>query len=320
MPRSLQAGLMVVGLAVVATAQEPTDRVGDSSNRGAIQRVAIIGASASAGFGVVVQQAEPEEEQFAKTMLNMQDLYMAADDPHDLLYLDLSSHMFFSRPRTYGESTIDRVIEWEPDLVLGVDFLFWFVYGTMPETNRLKFLEEGLTLLDRIASRGTPMVIGEVPDLEGTESFVIGSHQIPKRGTSLLANQRINQWAARRDNVAVVPLYTLTEQLAAGEEIIVGSHQWKPTEHGIRMIAVDKLHPTFDGMICLAQAVEVAARSIASIRREPERLPPMELDRDALVVRMRVRRLEPSRKRAEREGPLSTPGAWGGAGSCRSER
>ena len=226
-------------------------------------------------------------------------------NPH-LVYLDLSSHMFFRRPGTYGTSTVDRVLSWEPDLVLGVDYLFWFVYGTMPEESRLAFLEKGLAQLDRIASLGIPMVIGEVPDLEGTESFVIGAHQIPTRQTTILANRRINEWAATRDTVAVVPLQRLTDQLAAGDAIVVGSHHWNPREEGIEMIAVDKLHPTFDGMICLAQAVEAAARSIDSIRSDTVRLPPMELDRDALVTRMRVRRLKPRRTAGSREDVFST--------------
>lgn len=302
MPRSLRAILIVAAVITGAFAQDASVPGDQSRQENPIRRVAIIGASATAGFGVVVEQAEPESDEFAKTMMDMQDLYMAADDPTDLVYLDLSSHMFFRRPVTYGTSTVDRVLSWEPDLVLGVDYLFWFVYGTMPEESRLEFLEKGLTQLDRIASLGIPMVIGEVPDLEGTESFVIGAHQIPTRRTTILANRRINEWAATRDTVAVVPLQRLTDQLAAGDAIVVGSHHWKPREEEIEMIAVDKLHPTFDGMICLAQAVEAAARSIDSIRRDPGRLPPMELDRDALVTRMRVRRLIPRRTVASRVG------------------
>ena len=292
---SLQIGLVAVLLLGQSPGQEPPLPATAAQQDNAIERVAIIGASASAGFGVVVEQAEPGDEQYAKRMMNMQDLFVAADDPTDLVYLDLSSYLFFSRPRSFARSAVDRLLTWQPDVIFGVDFLFWFVFGVMPEEQRLEFLEVGLGMLDELASQGTPMVIGEVPNLEGTESFVISSRQIPTGKTVAKANKRINEWAMQRENVAVVPLQALTDQLTAGEQIVVGPYQWKPREDGIAMIAVDKLHPTFDGMICLAQAVEVAARSIESIRQNPATLPPMELDRDALVARMRVRRLKPRR-------------------------
>ena len=258
-----------------------------------IQRIAIIGASASAGFGVVVEQVEVDTEQYSKTMLNMKDLLAAADGPEELVYLDLSSFLFFSRPREFGRSAVDRILQWEPELVFGVDFLFWFTFGVIPEEKRLDFLEIGLSMLDEIAATGVPMVIGEVPDLEGIKSFVISSRQIPKRSTVIKANQRINEWADKRPNVAVVPLQRLTDQLSQGSSITVGAHQWDPGKDGISMIAVDKLHPTFDGMICLVQAMEVAARSIKAPVRQ---LAPLELDRDALMKKMRVRRLKPRRR------------------------
>ena len=260
-----------------------------------IQRIAIIGASASAGFGVVVEQAEDDTDQYSKTMLNMKDLLVVADGSAEVVYLDLSSHLFFSRPRAFARSAVDRLLQWKPELVFGVDFLFWFTFGALPEEKRLDLLEVGLGMLDEIAETGVPVVIGEVPDLEGTKSFVISTRQIPKRTTVIKANRRINEWASERANVAVVPLQRLTDQLSQGAGITVGSHQWNPQEEGISMVAVDKLHPTFDGMICLVQAMEVAARSI---KPPVGQLPPLELDRDALMKRMRLRRLAPRRRKS----------------------
>ena len=273
--------------------QDATDAVEPAPRESKpIQRIAIIGASASAGFGGGVEQAEVEAEQYSKTMLNMKDVLAAADGPAQLVYLDLSSQLFFSRPRAFARSAVDRILQWEPDLVFGVDFLFWFTFGVIPEEKRLDFLEVGLGMLDEIAATGIPVVIGEVPDLEGTKSFLISTRQIPKRTTVIKANQRINEWADERPNVGVVPLQRLTDQLSRGTGITVGSHQWNPKKDGISMVAVDKLHPTFDGMICLVQAMEVAARSI---KAPAGQLPPLELDRDALMRRMRVRRLTPRR-------------------------
>ena len=257
-----------------------------------VERVAIIGASVSAGFGIVVEIEEEDSGDHSKTMIAMKDVLMVADGDADPAYLDLSSHLFFSRPREFAESAIDRTLSWKPDLVLAIDFLFWFAYGYLPEDQRLASLELGLDMLDKLAATGIPLVIGELPDLEGIESFVIRPGQIPTRETVLSGNLMIEQWASERENVAVVPIGTLSDQLRSTGELTVGRYRWNQDPGDPRLISADKLHPTFDGLVCLMQAMEVSARSIRSTGRK---LPPLELDIDALMRRMKARRLGPRR-------------------------
>ena len=82
-------------------------------------RLAVIGASASAGFGIVVEVEKPlsksegdgtdkieilKPSQTVKRMIRLVDLIDAADLTDQLIQLDLSSHMFFTRPFGFGIS------------------------------------------------------------------------------------------------------------------------------------------------------------------------------------------------------------------------
>ena len=279
-----------------------------------IRRVAIVGASVSAGFGVVVEVRQEEEPGHAKGMIAMKDVLMAADGEAEVTYLDLSSHLFFSRPREFARSAVERTLAWKPDLVLAVDFLFWFAYGYRAEDSRLDSLRTGLALLDELAATGVPMVIGELPDLEGIRSFVITEGQIPDGTTIREANRIINAWASERGNVGVVPIAGLSESLRQSGELVVGDYEWNRQGTKRDLIAADQLHPTFDGLVCLVQAMEVTARGIEA---PGGRLPPLDLEVEEVLVRLRARRVAP-RRRLRRGGEaglvVSTSRAGPGAG------
>ena len=302
--------LLLVLAQDAGTGQETSPRVPQRT----VGKVAIVGASVSAGFGVVVELMDEEGPGHSKGMIAMKDVLMAADGEAEVTYLDLSSHLFFSRPREFARSAIDRTLAWKPDLVLAVDFLFWFAYGYRPEGRRLDSLRVGLALLDELAATGVPMVIGELPDLEGIRSFVITEGQIPEGATIREANRIINDWASGRDNVGVVPIAGLSEELRQSGELVVGNYEWNREGTTQDLIAADKLHPTFDGLVCLVQAMEVTARGIEA---PGGRLPPLDLEVEEVLVRMRARRIAP-RRRARRGGEgglvISTSRAGPGAG------
>ncbi|MED6306940.1 MAG: hypothetical protein VX563_02950 [Planctomycetota bacterium] len=307
------AGFITVLLVLAqdaGTGEDPPPRIPEQT----IGKVAIVGASVSAGFGVVVEVRQEGEPGHAKEMIAMKDVLMAADGEAEVTYLDLSSHLFFSRPREFARSAIDRTLAWKPDLVLAVDFLFWFAYGYRAEDSRLDSLRVGLALLDELAATGVPMVIGELPDLEGIRSFVITEGQIPDGTTIREANRIINAWASERGNVGVVPIAGLSESLRQSGELVVGDYEWNREGTKRDLIAADQLHPTFDGLVCLVQAMEVAARDIEA---PGGRLPPLDLEVEEVLVRLRARRVAP-RRRLRRGGKaglvISTSRAGPGAG------
>ena len=272
-----------------------------SAERQETLKLAVIGASASAGFGIMVEIVKespaesddtvtsgvPASPRTVKRMIKLIDLIDAADQEDRIIEFDLSSHMFFTRPLQYGRSSVDRTLSWKPDVVLAVDFLFWYVFGTQPEETRLETLEQGLAQLERLAATGASLVVGTLPDLEGVESSMITKDQIPRTETVTEANRRIERWAKKHSNVVVAPIFELNRSLSEGGAIQIGPHLWHPDRDGIELIASDKLHPTYDGLICIAQAIEVALRTLDT---DESTFPSLELDQSRLRERMRVRR------------------------------
>ena len=100
------------------------------------------------------------------------------------------------------------------------------------------------------------------------------------------ANRRIERWAKKHPNVVVAPIFELNRSLSEGGPIQIGEHLWHPAGEGIELIASDKLHPTYDGLICIAQAIEVALRTLDT---DESTFPSLELDQAMLRQRMRVR-------------------------------
>ena len=116
--------LQLTGAALVDSGTQP------DSEREDTVRLAVIGASASAGFGIVVEieneTATPDDPTVPRTvkrMIRLIDLIDAADQQDRVIEFDLSSHMFFTRPFEYGRSSVDRTLSWAPDVVFAVDFL-----------------------------------------------------------------------------------------------------------------------------------------------------------------------------------------------------
>lgn len=252
-----------------------------------ILRVAVVGASASAGFGVI-EAVRNEDGEVRQEGISLGDTLLAATPDTGLVVLDLASGGFFMRPRAYGASSLQRAIDWKPDLVLGIDFLFWYVYGNAgfdpdPEVGRSKRmagLEAGLEALDGVKG---PLVIGEIPDMSPAIGGMLSKRQVPSPEVIEAANDRIRDWVSDRPNVVLVPLHGLIEQLGRGEPFTIGPHPWN-REGAETLLLPDRLHPNLLGLVALLQSTWTTAGA------HPEfgaRLPEARLERSELVDRIR---------------------------------
>ena len=124
-----------------------------------------------------------------------------------------------------------------------------------------------------------------MPDLEGVDSPMISEKQIARSETVTEANRRIMAWAKTHPNVVVAPIFELSRTLNEGGPIRIGRHRWHPQRDGLDLIAPDRLHPTYEGLICIAQAIDLELRTLET---ERERFPTLELDRSKLMELMRV--------------------------------
>lgn len=272
-PRVL-AMVALFGLLAALLAATPTAaRLGGGSTPSAVagvdaatlfNRVHIIGASASAGFGV--RAPVPPDHSGRATAMPLARIAQAARAEGGTVTGDATS-LFFSSPLATGRAQVDAVVEMraKPTLVLGVDYLFWFTYGALnadraritDESQRLALLEIGLANVDRILALGVPVAVGDLPNMSAAVGRMLSKAQMPKQETLDAANARIRAWAAERPLVTVVPLAALLKQLEAGEPFRAGSRTWSAKADG-PLIQADQLHATFVGSVALLACSEQA--------------------------------------------------------------
>lgn len=220
-----------------------------------VERVAVVGASATAGFNAYFWRLVDDRP--VRDSITLAKLLRAASDDR-LVVIDLGTAQFFTNPAGIGEMTIDRALRAKPDLVVGVDFLFWFCYGWVgPEAGRMRtdderlaMLDAGLALLDRVVEKGLPLVVGDIPDMSAASGGVLQPVAVPTEELRLEANRRIRRWVDERPSVELFSLDGLQRLLASEEPIVVEDVELSPDERG-RLLQSDRLHPTVGGLVVI---------------------------------------------------------------------
>lgn len=209
------------------------------------ERIAVVGASSTAGFGLVSDGG-------AKARLS--DFLNAAIEPEHAIVYDGGSELLFLNPEGLGTAQIAAAEAVGPTLLVGIDFLFWFFYGDGATTaDRLARLEGGLALLERF---DCPIVVGDLPYMIKAAGGMIPWSMMPDAEGFAPANARITEWAAAHDNVTLVALDAVHEQLESGGRYTSGSFAWDPAKQG-PLLQGDALHPNMPGTGALA--VEILA-------------------------------------------------------------
>ena len=199
-----------------------------------LQRIVVVGASASDGFNLS-----------AKLARAIEGLLEVEHSP----VLQLADFEFFLAPRRHAGTQIQRALEARPTLVVGLDFLFWLGYGDLGgESRRLPLLNWGLDQLERIEC---PLVLSTLPDMREASSFMLADAQKPTLESLEALNERILEWAEQHSNVLLLSLDGLTREWRGRGSIRVGGIEW-PGESKLTMLQWDKLHPTLAGLSGLA--------------------------------------------------------------------
>lgn len=206
-------------------------RAGESNP---LQRVVVIGASASAGFMLPSDLGEAL------------DLLMVADHRP---VLSLANSRFFTAPDAYAQQQIAIAQANEPTCVIALDFLFWFTYGHVGgDANRARLLERGLAYLE---SFDCPVLTSTVPDMRAAVGRMLWPGQVPAAQTLAELNLRIEEWALEQPDVVLVSLPEWHAQLVSNEGFEVAGRPW-PAVEGAPLLQYDQLHPNADGLALLA--------------------------------------------------------------------
>jgi len=268
-------------------------------------RIAVVGASASDGFGVSVRADAPPADSTAKKpipiRMNLSDVLRYAATSQRVIMHHYSSGFFFANPGPTGRGEIYRALKIKPTLVLGLDFLFWYVYGTVTAegkpmatgADRLSNLELGLEQLDRIVNAGIPLVIADIADMHDAIGKMLSENQVPDVQTIENANTRIMEWVKARPLVKIMPLSQILETLKKGGSIELAGKSWNPAELGA-LLQDDQLHPTFAGTVVIAAGLIDLAKT-----NDPSTPPPF--DFDPKLIRERVLEKAATKKEVKAE-------------------
>jgi len=254
-------------------------------------RVAVIGASASAGFGCVYREKREDGEYAASFRLI--DMVRLACPELALVTSDMSSGFFFMAPVRNGSKAAARAREFKPDCVVALDFLFWYCYGDdapeggalKDESQRLAKLELGLKELEAFT---VPLLVGDIPNMQRAVGRMLSPAQMPAAETLAKANARLAEWAKARANVRILPLAAMQESLSTANAITVGDKRLVGTKEA-PLLQRDELHPSPQGLAGLACVV---AEAMKDELKERAGDCPVEPEATIARAKTRLRKLE----------------------------
>lgn len=186
-----------------------------------LDRIAIVGASVSAGFG-----GAPFGEAFAAAAPRSQ-------------VESFANLMLFRDPIGDSRFQIDRAMAFRPTALFAIDFLFWDVYGSPAPAWRERALTSALEALDRARAAGVWLVVGDIPYITTAAEWMLSRDHVPDPATLAAIDDRIAAWAATRDRVLLVPFASWTTPLLGNNDVELAPGERLPARS---LLSLDGLH------------------------------------------------------------------------------
>jgi hypothetical protein len=288
----LALGITLLGVLAPAQNQVPASGAGAVGKPAVAAdlkpRAILIGASVTAGFACGPQLAsntqggsarevserflgiELTEEEFLRRAkgIALRSVLTTSYRAAKVRLYEFANMAMFMNPRKIGREQVEVALKRKASLVIGIDFLFWFVNGRRsriwdPETQKLDVaamqaaeaqkLQYGLDLIEkRLLPMGITVVIGDIPDMEGCDPRICPPWMIAPRRASERANQRIRAFAQAHERVLLYPLARRAKEMRSDRFAIqLGDDERLGTVAGL--LQVDLLHTTTLGSAVLAQ-------------------------------------------------------------------
>jgi hypothetical protein len=185
-----------------------------------VERIAIVGASVSAGFG-----GTPFGDAFHKATKRCPAPRCTA------AVESWANIMLFRDPVGETKLQLAKAKQLAATTVIALDLMFWHVYN-------VRDVEPALADLDQLHATGAWIVLGDVPLITTASEMLLPKESIPPQAALDAANQRIAAWA-NRDRVLLVPLGEWTAPLRAGTNVEIAPGEKVPAAS---LMSLDGLH------------------------------------------------------------------------------
>lgn len=211
--------------------------------------VAVLGASVSGGF---VDFVTPERGAEPNGTISVAAACRSIWPRDRVAIRDYSDVSTFLSPSKKAGRAVEKAKRARPDLVIGIDFMFWFGYGSPGwgeegGAARLTKQQRGFDLLDQF---DCPMIIGDYPEIRDADRRMLPGYLVPDPETLKELNDRLHAWAKERPRVHVVGLAEWVRRVKAEEEVIEidGVRHALPSS---TLMQTDRLHATRLGVVLL---------------------------------------------------------------------
>ncbi len=244
-----------------------------AANSPAARVVSLLGASVTAGYSV----ERPGTARLQKVLEGIWDLAAVS-------VRDRSDMATFIDPVAKQAPRLRRVLRDDPDLVLAIDFMFWFGYGRVQGDEgraRLQKQEEGFALLDLL---DCPILVGDYPDMRGADSRVLRAYTIPAPEILEQLNERLYAWIAARDHVHLFPLAAWVKR-AVHEGEVVRYREQNLKIPPLGLLQRDRLHANRLGMALMGYRI---AEQLGEILSSDSGLQPGAVSLQTMVERSRA--------------------------------
>lgn len=199
-----------------------------------LDRIAIVGASVSDGLG-----GTPFGEAFV------------AAAPRSAIE-SAANVMLFRDPIGDTRRQVERAIAFRATAIVGLDLMFWQLYGSTDPAWRQQARESALAELERARKAGAWIVLGDVPHVVTASEMLIPRHAVPSAADVTAFNAAITAWGAR-ERVLIVPFASWAEPLANDQETELAPGERVPAK---TLVTPDGLHPNALGVWALLDRLD----------------------------------------------------------------
>lgn len=217
----------------------------------------VIGASVSGGF----EDGPPFGAQEQGDSVTLQHVLKAWCGEHARVSTHATPEMtgMFLKPLEIGPNQIQGVAKAKADLVVAIDFPFWFAYGFVDGDEakaRQELLAKGCELLAQLE---VPVLIGDLPDMTGAAPRMLRKKQIPSPAVLAQLNEQLAEFVRTHAKVQLAPLSQFVQTMKEKGAVLPLAGGPLVTAPGA-LLQEDRLHATRLGMAYLGHLLQDALR------------------------------------------------------------